>query len=103
MRKKDLKPTPYWEAQREALLKHNPKNLVTPTGAPLPPNSTHEPTTNELLDALKSAPGHKYPPGTTDEDKAFAAELVSQIKTVAVAGLMGYEITEAWYAPPEAQ
>jgi hypothetical protein len=102
-KKPNLKPTAYWLAQKDELLK--PKNnLVTPLGHRDPPTNKPDdkarvPRGSEHIVRRPQASDFKIDP----LDNAFAAELVAQIKLVAAAGLEGYEITESWYMPPDGE
>lgn len=104
-KKPELKPTPYWLEQKDKLLSRKVNNLVTDTGAPLPPiimgpaglgkTAEFNPLPPELL-------LNRLIMGVDPKDKAAADDFVAQMNMLAIAGVNGYPITETWYEPPEA-
>jgi hypothetical protein len=97
MRKKDLKPTPYWEEQKKFMKLHAelpPTPLILPAGfgkkAEL--NKVGKPL---FLDDLFA----KVDP----MDRAYAEMAVLLIKVLAREADAGIEIPEEWWPTPEAQ
>jgi hypothetical protein len=109
-KKPPIKPTPYWAEQAERLLKPKPEgNLVTPLGAPLPPNAFEEiykqlPPLKDVLPAgLIQNPTDLsgWPKGIDPIDNKTAEVFVAQIALLAAEAAAGMEIPEVWYEPPE--
>lgn len=95
-KKKPIKPSPYWAEQQEKLLKQvRPGGLVTPLGAPNPPeDGAHlPPELNHITRRMTAEQLYSIDP----KDKEAADNFIAQIQVLAVAGVQGYPITEEWY------